>query len=112
VVEHLKQAGFKIPSDIGFASLFLNENETHLSGVHQNDRLIGHKAVDMVIDMLHRGETGIPKTPVRMLVEGEWRPGETLPDRTKPARKAKTSRAGGTKTPPPRLKSRGRKLPA
>ena len=35
----------------------------------------------MVIDMLHRGETGIPETPVRMLVEGKWYAGQTLPDR-------------------------------
>jgi LacI family transcriptional regulator len=81
VIDVLRQAGIKIPEDIGFASLFLNENEAYLSGVHQNDRLIGQKAVDMVIDMLHRGETGIPETPVRTLVEGAWCPGQTLPDR-------------------------------
>lgn len=83
VVERLQAAGYKIPGDVGFASPFLNRGEPHLTGVHQNDRLIGHKAVDMVIDMLHRGETGIPETPVRMLVEGVWYPGRTLPDRNK-----------------------------
>jgi len=81
VIDVLKTAGIRIPGEIGFASLFLNETETFLSGVHQNDRLIGQRAVDMVIDMLHRGETGIPETPVRMLVEGRWCPGKTLPDR-------------------------------
>jgi DNA-binding LacI/PurR family transcriptional regulator len=100
IVSALKEAGVKIPDEVGFASLFLNENETHLSGVHQNDRLIGQRAVDMVIDMLHRGETGIPETPVRMLVEGKWYPGETLPDRiaantalTRPAKENKPAKA-------------------
>jgi LacI family transcriptional regulator len=88
-MDRLQLAGYKIPDDIGFASPFLSKNETYLTGVHQNDRLIGHKAVDMVIDMLHRGETGIPETPVRMLVEGVWHPGQTLTDRNKAPRSAK-----------------------
>lgn len=81
IIGPFAKAGIEIPRDVAFASPFLNAGETFLSGVHQNDRLIGHKAVDMVIDMLHRGETGIPETPVRMLVEGKWYPGQTLPDR-------------------------------
>lgn len=93
VVERLQASGYKIPGDVGFASPFLNHGEARLAGVHQNDRLIGHKAVDMVIDMLHRGETGIPETPVRMLVEGVWYPGRTLPDRNKPRRPAKRKAA-------------------
>jgi len=92
VVDRLKAAGIRIPEQMGFVSPFLDQNETDLSGVHQNDRLIGHKAVDMVIDMLHRGETGIPTTPVRVLVEGQWVPGNTLPDRTRPAAPRRTRR--------------------
>lgn len=86
----LRRLGVDIPGEIGFACPFLNVDETHLSGVHQNDRLIGHKAVDMVIDMLHRGETGIPKIPVRTLVEGTWYPGETLPDRKRAGKPVKS----------------------
>lgn len=96
-VDTIEGAGFKVPGEVGFASLFLNEGETHLSGVHQNDRLIGQKAVDMVIDMLHRGETGIPRTPVRTLVEGEWYPGQTLSDQTKPAPLARLAKNGRKK---------------
>jgi hypothetical protein len=42
-----------------------------------------------VIDMLLRGDTGIPPTPVRMLVEGRWNTGQTLrlsADAAKPVR--------------------------
>jgi LacI family transcriptional regulator len=95
----LREAGFRIPEDIGFVSPFLSEQETTFSGVHQNDRLIGSQAVDMVIDMLHRGETGIPKSPVRVLVEGIWYPGKTLKDmRSKPVRRKATALAGATKS--------------
>lgn len=84
VADHLKAVGYKIPMDVGFASLFVSKDDSHLSGVYQNDRVIGHKAVDMIIDMLHRGESGIPETPVRLLVEGIWYPGRTLVNRMKP----------------------------
>lgn len=77
----VKKLGFRIPEDIAFASPFLNRDEPVLSGMHQNDRAIGQKAVDMVIGMLQRGETGIPETPVRMMVESTYHPGQTMPVR-------------------------------
>lgn len=92
----LRKGGIKIPSELGFASLFVGENDSDLSGVHQNDRLIGRKAVDMVIDMLHRGETGVPETPVRMLVEGRWNPGQTLQAQTGSGGKARAARKRAT----------------
>ncbi len=86
---HLKAIGVRLPADVAFAGLFLSKEEPFLSGIHQNDRIIGHRAVDLLIGMLHRGETGIPETPVRMLVEGVWCPGKTLPDRNAaPAKRA------------------------
>ncbi len=101
--ESVENAGYRIPEDVAFASAFLSKDEHVISGVYQNDYLIGQKAVDMVIDMLHRGETGIPRTPVRMLVEGEFYPGATMPDLGKET-------SPGTKKKP--TKSRGRKPPA
>ncbi len=102
-VERIKTAGYKVPTDIGFLSPFLNKGETYLAGVHQNDRLIGYKAVDMVIDMLHRGETGIPDTPVRMLVEGVWFPGETLPDRNQIPKRRSSPKKGSARTQAPQV---------
>ncbi len=101
--EAVENAGFRIPEDVAFASAFLNKDERVMSGVYQNDYMIGQKAVDMVIDMLHRGETGIPRIPVRMLVEGEFYPGTTMPDLRK-----ETAAGSKKKT----AKSRGRKPPA
>ncbi|AHF90147.1 LacI family transcriptional regulator [Opitutaceae bacterium TAV5] len=75
---YLQGTGLRIPEDIGFASLNVGETDTHISGIRQNDRFIGRKAIDLLVDMVHRNERGIPEIPVRTLVEGVWCPGKTL----------------------------------
>ncbi|WP_309381329.1 LacI family DNA-binding transcriptional regulator [Cerasicoccus frondis] len=94
VYERLKKIGVKIPETIGFASPFLNDNDEVISGIYQNDFLIGQKAVDMVIGMLQRNELGLPESPVRVLVEGQMRPGKTLrPQNSQPAQTARRKNA-------------------
>jgi LacI family transcriptional regulator len=67
----------RVPEDAGFASLNVGEADDTTSGIHQNDHLIGRKAIDLLVDMVHRNERGIPATPIRTLVEGVWHPGKT-----------------------------------
>lgn len=70
------------PGACGFAFLDLHRNESgDIAGVHQNGRMIGRTAVDFLVDMSHRNERGIPQTPLRVLVEGLWRDGPSLPRR-------------------------------
>ncbi|MDR1281553.1 MAG: hypothetical protein LBK99_12110 [Opitutaceae bacterium] len=69
--------GVRVPEDAGFASLNVGEADDTTSGIHQNDHLIGRKAIDLLVDMVHRNERGIPATPIRTLVEGVWHPGKT-----------------------------------
>ncbi|HEY8966616.1 MAG TPA: LacI family DNA-binding transcriptional regulator [Candidatus Methylacidiphilales bacterium] len=76
--DNLKKAGYRIPGDIGFASLHLPAMGSSLSGICQNDATIGKRAVDLLVGMLQRGERGVPETPLRLLVEGAWNPGQTL----------------------------------
>ncbi len=35
-------------------------------------------AVDLLVDMLHRGERGLPERPSLFMVEGSWAEGGTL----------------------------------
>ncbi len=56
----------------GQASLSLTTKEGSLSGIHQNDEIIGRKAVDFLIDMIHRNERGIPAHRFKFLIDGEW----------------------------------------
>lgn len=76
--QQLMGMGFRIPQDIGFASLDLTSQEKKISGIHQNNVLIGRAAIDCLISALHRNERGIPPVPIRSLVEGFWVEGETL----------------------------------
>lgn len=78
ILEQVVATGRRVPDDIGFASLSLRADNVRLSGIHQNNRLIGRKAVELLVDMLQRGERGVPEVPSRTLVEGVWMAGETL----------------------------------
>lgn len=75
----MKSAGIRIPEKVGFAALNLEEHDLHISGAYQNSRDIGVAAVDLLVAMLHRGETGIPQRPLQILIDSDWRPGTTAP---------------------------------
>jgi LacI family transcriptional regulator len=93
IMDQIKELGVKMPDDVGYADIALMRNDTHLSGVYQNDTSIGHKAIDLIIDMIHRGERGIPTVPTRILVESTWRDGQTLRRQTSSAKKKAVAHA-------------------
>lgn len=78
ICKQMKEMGLRIPEDIGFAGIDLREGTRTVSGIYQNSVMIGRKAVDFLVDMVHRGERGMPGVPIRTLVEGEWRQGTTV----------------------------------
>lgn len=78
IARRLQALDQRFPRDLGFVSLDLQRDEKTLSGIYQNDEIIGRTAVDLVVAMLHRGERDLPKVPIRTLVESEWIPGKTL----------------------------------
>ena len=77
-LKSLESLGYSIPRDLGFASLDMDVKGSRISGVNENNTLIGQKAVDILVGMIHRSEHGVPETPIRTLVEGVWVPGKTL----------------------------------
>ena len=78
VLRSLKRAGYGVPEDIGVAYHSLDEKSRCLSGMKKNSWQIGVMAVDLLIDMLHRNERGIPARPYLLMVEGSWVEGNTL----------------------------------
>lgn len=66
------------PKECGSASLSVTSRDGNLAGVYQNDPLIGRKAVDFLIDMLHRNERGIPPHRFQFFVESEWVEGKSI----------------------------------
>jgi len=81
ILPFMEEAGIAY-SECGLALLALDfASEGKFAGIYQNDFLIGSTAVDFVVGMIQRNERGVPETPLRILVEGKWVEGETLPIR-------------------------------
>lgn len=74
----LKRHRIRIPRDLGVVSLSVHEEGSTLSGIRQNVRLMGELAADKLIELVERGETGIPAHPVTLTVDGVWNEGATL----------------------------------
>ena len=70
--------GFQIPRDAGFAYLNLSEESQEEAGIFENPLSVGAAAVDLLVGVLQRNEKGIPESPQRTLIEGEWKNGSTL----------------------------------
>jgi DNA-binding LacI/PurR family transcriptional regulator len=73
----LKERGYKIPEDIGFADTQLQDGDLINSGVNQNAHQIGVSAVELLVSMMHRHQVGVPKIASHMLVEGSWQENQT-----------------------------------
>ncbi len=78
VLDWLHEAGARVPEEAGCVWLSVAEDDDFHAGIYQHGQLIGRTAVDFLVGMLQRGERGMPETPIRMLVEGRWNPGQTL----------------------------------
>ena len=79
--EHLRQLadrGIRVPADVGVVSLSVHEPGGRLSGILQNAALMGAVAADKLIDLVERNETGVPKDPVTLTIEGRWNDGGTV----------------------------------
>jgi LacI family repressor for deo operon, udp, cdd, tsx, nupC, and nupG len=63
----------------GWAQIDVPDGNTEISGISQNNRIIGRIAVDTLIAKIHANERGIPTTPRRILIEGHWVMGTTAP---------------------------------
>lgn len=76
----LRDAGYRIPQDIGFAVLHEGQQhrKLHISGLDQNPTQIAVAAVNMLDQMIRHGERGLPSTPLTVIVESTWIDGRTL----------------------------------
>jgi DNA-binding LacI/PurR family transcriptional regulator len=73
----LKEHNLRVPQDVAFVLAARHEFED-IAGIDENTEKIGATAVNVMVDMLHRGEKGIPKIPLCSLVEGTWVEGPTI----------------------------------
>jgi len=71
-----RACGLRVPDDIGVVSL--NVDSPIQSGIDQNEHEIGAAAIDLLVNLIHTNERGIPTIPRRLLIEGTWRAGKTV----------------------------------
>lgn len=75
----LESWGLKVPADVGFALAARHgEAQPRCSGIDENSMKVAEVAVNMLVDMINRGESGIPQISTSTLVEGTWVAGETV----------------------------------
>ena len=74
----LKERGIRIPRDVGIVSLSVHATDSPLSGIRQHAKLMGSVAVDQLISLVERNETGIPEHPITLTMKGTWNAGRTL----------------------------------
>ncbi|XHR30656.1 MAG: LacI family DNA-binding transcriptional regulator [Chthoniobacteraceae bacterium] len=72
----LEKNGQHIPKDISLINV--NTADQVVSGIRQNNALIGATAIRLLIEKLNRNDRGIPKDPITSVVSGLWVEGETL----------------------------------
>lgn len=74
----IEAAGLRVPEDVGLAQLEWRRHRPEWAGMDQHNDICGEAAVDMLIGMIHRGESGIPTFPRATLIGSTWIDGQTL----------------------------------
>ncbi len=74
----LNDNGIRIPDDIGIAAISQLLDGSRLSGMQQNQGLIGEWAVELLASRIMNQDFGLPEKPRIESVEGEWIEGQTL----------------------------------
>lgn len=78
VMRRMKEAGLRVPEDVGFVHLDWTAKKGDMAGVDQCSELIGAAAVDLLIEQLNNNEIGIPKRTKTVMIDGTWRDGPSL----------------------------------
>ena len=79
----LATAGLRVPGDVAVAALDLTPGEGPRSGMRQNHRIVGARAVDQLALMIRTHQRGRIELPNWTLIEGTWVDGPDLPPRKK-----------------------------
>jgi len=75
----LKKLSWRVPQDIAFADIFLDDCSGKTAGVRQNHETVGALAVEMLAGFLQHNKRGVPIIPTTTYVEGTWFSGASLP---------------------------------
>lgn len=77
-LEFLRELGYRVPEEIGYASLDCMPGTTEYAGISQPRDRVSARAVDLVVEQLENNEYGLPEVPKIVMVEGFWQNGPTV----------------------------------
>jgi len=77
----LIKAGYRVPEDVGLVLLSVYDEGRPYSGIRENPFLLGARAVEFLVDLIHRGERGEAETPSYLMIDGSWTGGVTVQKR-------------------------------
>jgi LacI family transcriptional regulator len=80
VLTWLRALRCDVPREVGLVELE-DHPELGATGLYYDPAKIGALAVEMLVGLLHRNETGVPQVQHEVMLTGEWREGNTLPPR-------------------------------
>ncbi len=80
LIEWLEKLKVKVPGDVGIVSLE-HRRDFECTGMYYDPAKIGGLAIEMLIGLMHRNETGVPSVQHEVLLTGEWREHHLLPAR-------------------------------
>ena len=80
----LAEIGVRVPDDLAVATTSVLDGNFD-TGIDQNCAEIGSVAMRTLAGLIHQNERGIPRLYRRVLVEGRWVAGTSLPSRVNPA---------------------------
>lgn len=72
VRQWLLELHVNIPEETALAHLDWHEGMVEWSGMHQNNKLVGAAAIDMLVGELHRNEVGIPTSAKASFIQSRW----------------------------------------
>jgi LacI family transcriptional regulator len=99
VEQWVKQAGRKVPDDVGLIQLEWRKSRPHWAGMNQHNDVASEAALDMLIGMIHNQESGVPEFPRATLIGSSWVDGKTVKPQMPSAGETK-KRLGAKSTPP------------
>jgi LacI family transcriptional regulator len=80
MMDWLNELGIEVPRDVGLVGLEWYPS-LDCAGVRHDPAKIGGLAVEMLLGLMHRNETGVPSDQHEVLLTGKWHEGSTLPPR-------------------------------
>lgn len=78
IYQRIRELGFRIPEDLGFASLDLSEPPYDAAGMHHRHRQVGRETIKLVLTSLNFNLTGVPDHPKIVLVDSHRKAGGSL----------------------------------